>query len=344
MNTTDRILSVIKERKEISIPELQMLLSLPYKEVREGLNALVKAKFITFEGGMNFRLVNSAKKQTFTQPLPLVDPKLRRIAEEVEMEPLVQFVVEYYADHPDERILCSRIQLRCRIGFGQAHKLMAHCIELGIFTHDGKYRLTKQETLAVLGRSEDSAAADSQETEREKSLMTPKEFRERLQKQDGEKPSDASEDGTYSYTRFREDIERWKASGWKTDDADEDASKNEDPAIEIWEGDDDDDDDDEHFDLERFFDDDDDEEDEEENDDADDEDDDYDFDDDDDDCDDEDDDESDDSDATQEDMSFEERRARIKEARDRLMKRLEEIRAMRDDVPEDPSKKKKPKP
>jgi len=301
MSVAHEILSVIAERGEITLPELQVILSLPYKTVREGIRELEDKKMIVFKGGMTYDL---AKRESDRGATPAeTRSKLSRIEEEMEKEPLIEEIVKYYAKNPSEPVLLSRLQIKFRIGYVKASRLWEKCVDCGIFSVTNRFALTPED-VGVLFSKEPA----------EEGMMTREEYREHLRARFRREDESADEEGEKKdgLHRFFDGIEERKRDEWEDPWTDSDDDFSAAAALQDFEEYLDDDDDDFCFDPERA-------EDESDADEA----------------------PSDEDPPTpaEPDALSE----RLREARERLMRRLEEIRKMTDDESDLPKKKKKKK-
>ncbi|MBQ7712541.1 MAG: hypothetical protein IJT69_01845 [Clostridia bacterium] len=189
MKASDQILSVISERKEITVPELQMALSLPYKTVRAGVEELVKKGVVTYVGGMTFRINEGAASAQARENAPVVmTERLRRIAEAAAEDPRLASMIDRFSRSPDMTFGISKFQILLRIGYIQAHTLRDKCCNLGILSSDGRCILSPRECLAVLGRTE-TGPVDRQSRSYTKGFLTPEEFVDRLRKEEEDAPS-----------------------------------------------------------------------------------------------------------------------------------------------------------
>ena len=181
---------MIAERGEVTLPELQVILSLPYKTVREGINELVEKKEITFKSGMTYCMADK------DDPVPTdkgrsgsMNGKLSLIADRMNAEPALKAIVKHYAADPDAPVLLNRLQILLRVGYVMASRLMQQCKEIGIFSFDDHFDLTPEECRALLGEEEVPAAHEERRPS-EKGLMTPEEYRAYIHKRFH--PEDAS--------------------------------------------------------------------------------------------------------------------------------------------------------
>lgn len=313
MSVAHEILSVIAERGEITLPELQVILSRPYKTVREGIRELVDKKMIIFKGGMTYDLAKRESDRPSAGNLPSMDGKLRLLADEMASDPRIEEVIRYFAENPDGSVTVSKVQILLRIGFGSALSLLEHCVSLGIFARDYRFALSTDEVRALLG--EDAMIVNGKKKQpAEDRLMTREEYREHLRARFRREDESADEEGEKKdgLHRFLDGIEERKRDEWEDPWTDSDDDFSAAAALQDFEEYLDDDDDDFCFDPERA-------EDESDADEA----------------------PSDEDPPTpaEPDALSE----RLREARERLMRRLEEIRKMTDDESDLPKKKKKKK-
>ena len=184
MKASDQIRSVISERKEITVPELQMALSLPYKTVRAGVEELAKKGVVTYVGGMTFRINEGAASAQARENAPVVmTARLRLIAKEAAEDPRLASMIDRFSQSPDMTFGISKFQVLLRIGYIQAHTVRDKCCNLGILSSDGRCLLTPRECLAVLGRTE-TVPFDSQPCTYTKGLLTREEFVDRLRREE----------------------------------------------------------------------------------------------------------------------------------------------------------------
>lgn len=319
MSAEQAIFDVISERGEITLPELQIILSLPYKTVREGLNELVKKKAVTFSGGMTFRLSDEARvPKVDTGKVAPMNGKLRRIRDEMYSDTAIMTIVKYYTANPEEPVRVNKLQLLLKIGYVRATAMLEHCIALGIFSPLNRFALAPEEIRALTqARPRKPLQGPGAPSE---GMMTPDEYAEYLHKRFHSEDDSAHEapggrDGHGCFPDRNEEIKRTlfppeedAPTVYTYEDDDFSAAETLSYLEEMFE---EDDDGDIQFDPEG---------------------------------------DKDDSadDPTEEDeaataAAHDELSERLREARERLMKRLEEIRRVTDDEPALPNKKKKKK-
>lgn len=158
MDAREKIASLIFEKGEITVPEIQVALSLPYKTVREALSDLTEKGCVTYEGEMTFRAKGNAptKRELTSRRSAERSRLLRKIAEEAQEDTNFREMIRYAACNPDETITMSLIQTVLQVGFASAYLLRGKLTDLKVLSSRGSFRLTRSEAKEVLGAIEEA--------------------------------------------------------------------------------------------------------------------------------------------------------------------------------------------